>query len=247
MRKCYASALESCGGGMSREHPVSHDITRQMSQVLVTGPRFLRPGETKQLPDGIKSWILCKKHNSVLSDLDAEASTFYRSTSAILDPRTDPIGPLMFNGLRLERWALKMMIGIVMAKIARPAEVDAPDWTPSLHWLRILFAKDPMPASWGLFMRVPVTPPPRTVARAVEQTTIVDSTGVPIGSDLEIAGVKFRIVMADPDEWDPCEGFILRRRPSAIRLISPEGEHRLAFGWGDETYVGGEVAMLVTR
>jgi hypothetical protein len=74
---CYLSHTNDCGGGMSREHYISETVLEQLSEpaVAIDGVFWLPPGERKVV--GINSLtanILCVRHNSALSALDAEAA-----------------------------------------------------------------------------------------------------------------------------------------------------------------------------
>jgi hypothetical protein len=83
---CYLSHTNDCDGGISGEHYISATVLEQLSEpaVAIDGVFWLPPGERKVV--GINSLtanILCVRHNSALSALDAEAGQFLRTIKRI--------------------------------------------------------------------------------------------------------------------------------------------------------------------
>src|SRR4051794_27298208 len=72
--RCYARTLEDCSTRISREHYLSATLLREIgSHPLLEGLSFLN-GESKRLSvDALASNMLCTRHNTALSPLDAEA------------------------------------------------------------------------------------------------------------------------------------------------------------------------------
>lgn len=83
---CYLGHTNDCAGGISREHYISEDVLEELSEpaVAIDGVFWLPPGERQIV--GINSLtanILCVRHNSALSPLDAEAGHFLRTVKRI--------------------------------------------------------------------------------------------------------------------------------------------------------------------
>lgn len=110
--KCWAATCGGCGEGPSREHLVS-DCLFPEGAVHVSGFDWCK-GETKSIGiNGLARQILCKTHNSALSETDSEAKKavglFHRSTPPTKD---DPLGDNHVDGHKFERWLLKTAINL---------------------------------------------------------------------------------------------------------------------------------------
>ena len=71
--ECYAHRVGGCEGKMSREHPLSDSVLRQIGDTIsIQGFPWLGQGERKNLPvSALAARMLCKGHNSKLSPLDS--------------------------------------------------------------------------------------------------------------------------------------------------------------------------------
>lgn len=249
--ECYAAVLESCSGPLTREHYISSAILEQMDELQLTGVRWQQAGETRRYkPKALVARILCEAHNNALSSLDAEASEFYRAVTDLIDakPTRTPSERRWFDGTLLERWALKAFLGTLVSKIALQEEQLPDGWTPPMRWLQLLFGLETFQAPWGLYSVVS-GPQPKEIARAVEHATIgrID-TKEPIGADMSIGGLRFRLVLADDEHWDPPpSGWRLRHRPSRFRIAHARGTDTLNLFWSDHTYEGGTITVNVGR
>ena len=79
-------------------------------------------GETKEMDfASLTSKILCDRHNSALSPLDAEAGKLFVALAEIDATLADAAPPApprdyLISGADLERWLLKVLLGICHAK-----------------------------------------------------------------------------------------------------------------------------------
>ena len=110
--KCWAAACNGCGEGPSVEHLVSKCLFPE-GVVHVSGFDWCK-GETKSIGiNGLQRQILCKTHNSALSETDSEAKKavglFQQSTLLTKD---DPLWNNNVDGRKLERWLLKTAINL---------------------------------------------------------------------------------------------------------------------------------------
>jgi hypothetical protein len=97
---CWAACLGDCDGGLTREHTVSKCIFPK-GAVTVKGLHWCRD---EPITIGISSLtrnILCKKHNSDLSDVDTYAKTAIETLVASMDLTT------LRNNLRQNHWTIK--------------------------------------------------------------------------------------------------------------------------------------------
>ena len=122
--------------------------------MTVSGMRAAR-GTSVSLPIPVLTAnILCTRHNERLSSLDALAADFFDSTQ-----RNPPTGTFVtnnghrlrtFSGPRLERWFLKLAIGLLASRNGTfPEQPDR--WRPPTNLVRVLFGHESMPTPQGLY------------------------------------------------------------------------------------------------
>jgi hypothetical protein len=78
---CWAGPLGNCGGGISREHYVSQCVFPDQS-IFVQGLDWCLNEPKEVRIESLTAKILCRNHNSALSELDSEAG---RAFSVIRD------------------------------------------------------------------------------------------------------------------------------------------------------------------
>ena len=69
--ECWAAPLGGCGGGISREHLVSKCVFPDQS-IFVRGLDWCLDEPKEVRIETLTAKILCKDHNSALSELDSE-------------------------------------------------------------------------------------------------------------------------------------------------------------------------------
>src|SRR5580692_4183711 len=126
---CYANELFNCSTDISREHYISKGLLIEMGgKPQIAGFSF-QPQDTLRRVgvEALTSHILCKRHNSCLSPLDSDAQRCLgalRTFDADLqDGRTPISDEVTINGTNLERWMLKVLIGMNHAKILESISV----------------------------------------------------------------------------------------------------------------------------
>jgi hypothetical protein len=78
--RCYATVLDDCGGGMSREHYISRSLLEIFTghTPIVTGFPWQRAGEQlRTTAANLATNVLCETHNNALSPLDERAGEFF--------------------------------------------------------------------------------------------------------------------------------------------------------------------------
>lgn len=145
---CYAAALEDCDGGpLTREHYISKNVLEQF------GGRFAIEGASWASaprwvsPSSLTGHILCQQHNNLLSDLDSQAGALHRILRAAHD--SDDAGDAQFDGEVLERWALKVLLGLLASGTLFGTE--GREMPIPLGWLRVLFGHAAVPVGCGFF------------------------------------------------------------------------------------------------
>ena len=116
---CWANCLGDCAEGMSGEHYISQSVFIH-ADINVQGFSWCK--EPKQIRlETLKKKILCKKHNSQLSDVDAAARASLesiRDAFMLFDARSKlrerrwSIKRFEVDMLKLERWSLKTLINL---------------------------------------------------------------------------------------------------------------------------------------
>lgn len=117
--RCYLRALNSCSDKISGEHMISRTVLESLGKdkVRVSGVPWMKAGEAKEI--GINSLVsncLCEAHNHALSPLDAAAGHFYRTLEDCLLDDNMVAGTHLFSGHDVERWLLKVTVGLAASK-----------------------------------------------------------------------------------------------------------------------------------
>ncbi len=145
---CWASILEDCARGASREHYISDGIFDGES-VTAVGLPWCRD---KPVTIGLKravAKVLCGKHNSALSEFDAEAAKLSRflATNVLDQPLTE--SAITLQGRLLEKWALKTFLNLGYIRglhREQPNRLESP-----LEIVRYIFHNAPVAEGIGLY------------------------------------------------------------------------------------------------
>ncbi|THD35081.1 MAG: hypothetical protein E7773_11510 [Sphingomonas sp.] len=117
-------STRDCSTQISGEHYISAAILAEFSELRTSGLPFFGDGETRVGRNALRSNILCTRHNSALSPLDQEG---HRALVAIRDGlnhvwrRSLSRKTLhsIISGEALELWAIKTLMGLLKADVAR--------------------------------------------------------------------------------------------------------------------------------
>lgn len=118
--KCWATCLGDCAEGMSGEHYISQSVFIH-ADIQVQGFSWCKDEPKQMRLETLKKRILCKKHNSQLSEVDAAAKASLisiRDAYALFNARGKlrerrwNIKRFEVDMLRLERWSLKTLINL---------------------------------------------------------------------------------------------------------------------------------------
>ena len=143
-RKCWAACLRNCDS-LSREHIFSRAVfsKSEKSSISVLGLANVPDGPVGK--DGVASRILCRLHNSQLSELDAEAGRLAQEihswnlgNSRRVDVRVD--------AKKFERWAMKTVVNHFASGIG-----DDKKWFPGPGLVKMIFGEAAVPHGVGLF------------------------------------------------------------------------------------------------
>lgn len=224
--RCYAGELGNCSAQISREHYFSRALLEAAGgRPEAAGFPFQEPGVIQGFGlEALTAKILCEAHNSELSSLDAEVTQFFRalreSDRDLRDGGSPTESELEVDGSLLERWMLKMMAGLVAAKL-----VSSTSLRPDAPWLAILFGREDWPEGWGLYMRTDGEPLHAFDGLEVMTLTVGDEIWC---ARVGIAGFMFQLCLGTP-EGDAAlvprpAGLVMGRSDSEVRK-------RIRFKW----------------
>jgi len=156
---CWAASLGNCGGGISREHYVSECLFPNQS-IFVQGLDWCLNKPKEIRIESLTAKILCRDHNTALSELDAAAGLAFDSMRDYAMTTTDrgrmPYvnwAPKQFSidGPKLERWYLKTLLNFSVDQqlIIGPGTHDAGTVPTSLA--RIAFGLEEFTDWRGLY------------------------------------------------------------------------------------------------
>jgi hypothetical protein len=115
----------NCSRAISGEHFISKTVLSILNptEVRIAGLAWIPKGETRDLPiEALRANVLCVRHNSAWSQLDAMAGRFFRALAELYDDlgrRTLSRKPIwhLFSGEELELWLLKTILGFFHAGV----------------------------------------------------------------------------------------------------------------------------------
>jgi hypothetical protein len=105
--------------------------------------------------------ILCTKHNTQLSDLDSAAAYAFRKMREFqTDMDASAVRPqsesATLDGSALERWILKLTLGLLAAQQLRNSALNRPILSVrqgyELRLLKVLFFSELWPCGWGMYL-----------------------------------------------------------------------------------------------
>ena len=238
--KCYARATADCSTDISGEHAIARGVLERMSggakNVEVGGLLWMQGNQAERI--GIKSLtanVLCSRHNSALSALDAEGIRFLEAFDRIRqefgEPKTSAISRVFaFDGHDIERWLLKMLCGLRAARsIDHPGNPKAP-WQPRSDWLDMLFGRATPAGTMGLYFVGQISQEV-VMQRRLEIGAVARPDGELLGAILEMYGYRFVLAMVDVTPGQP--GSLVEHgllRPSEL-IFTKGSTKRITFSW----------------
>lgn len=159
--KCWAHSLSECSQKISREHLFSASLFPNAKSVNVSGFPWCK-GETKNV--GLASMtakILCSKHNSLLSPLDAAAGNAFKvfddiailiQSRALEGSSKFKVRHFRINGILLERWLLKTLVNLCRnSEFLIGAEATVPGM-PDENLVRICYGLKRFEGKSGMYL-----------------------------------------------------------------------------------------------
>jgi len=146
--ECWASVLEDCANGASREHYISDGIFDGQSVTAVGLPWCRNEPETIGIRSAVAK-ILCGRHNSALSPFDAEAAklSHFLATNVLDQPLGE--STITLSGSAIEKWTLKTFFNLGYLRGLHREQPHRLD--PPAHLVRYLYRNAAVAEGVGLY------------------------------------------------------------------------------------------------
>lgn len=232
--KCYAKHLGRCNG-KSAEHYISKAILEVIGPFEIRGLPWLKQGESKVVSvNALTASVLCRYHNSLLSDFDSEAARFI-SHLKLIDSKETALEleqvpeKFIVDGLKLEKWFLKTFCAVTASGNYLVDGNGYGSLPISEYSVNLLFRNDPwkvgigLYAAWGnrdkvdAFKGISFDP---VTARSGTHATIV-------GLDVHFWGFPLRGLFAVYEKNHPLDGY----RPRGITFVNGPVTREIIFEW----------------
>jgi len=201
LRKCWAEPLGGCDDQISREHVVSANLWN--GGVLdVSGFPWCRH-EVKKVPVAkLTAKVLCRTHNSGLSDVDAAGGDLFeyiRRSGRLFKIRGEALVRKKWkvveyeaDGARLERWFLKTVINLGASRSAggKWAIDRTPLAKPPEAFVRAAFGEASLEPPLGLY-GVVSSREDFSFQERVEISTLLDNAGDVAAALIQFHGLRF--------------------------------------------------------
>lgn len=235
---------------MSRDHILSAAVLRSMSsgKVVLEGHDFSRVHAISS--DALQTKSLCRRHNSALGPLDAEAGRLFRAVHAV--ESSFAAGSFtqnlhFFAGLDIERWLAKTMVNVFRAKLTR---VRAETHCMPAHVSELFDGM--MSSPFGLYVPVPrnAAPPVAMQIAPLTRIGLITSGTTVAGLAINLAGLELRLVVAGTEHDLALFQAEHELRPKFLNFHDGRSVVSIAFAWpggsGNEIWLSrGSASMPV--
>jgi hypothetical protein len=221
-QKCYANGDHNCSTKITGEHFISQGLLKQIElnkTAKISGLRWQEPNTFNIVPlKSLASNILCDRHNSALSALDAaitNLSDAIRRCDSAFKPSNGKIELVdeVMCGEDIERWFLKSVIGAVCSGSMSPAFLKS-------ECLDVLYGRVPWPEGWGLYVENLSGSTVYHSDSFLFEIRFNPETLVVLAFVVIVRGLTFTLVLGRPDNPDSFGLF----RPDA--LVFRKGIHK---------------------
>jgi hypothetical protein len=172
--------------------------------------------------------ILCQHHNSLLSGIDEEMGKFIAAFTIIDRACRDQERSALkyvIDGLHVERWLLKTMIGLVESSQIKPRSGGV--FSYKERCLRLLCdVKHRWPLGWGIYFPEP--------AEAIHHSSSFElrpmsnpANGELLALEVKLNGFPMKLAMGKPNSPKTFGAW----RPAKITLDSGVASHEIDFVW----------------
>ena len=223
-----------CDGGLSREHYVSRALLEGLD-LKVRGLPWQREEVARVSRDSLVAKILCRRHNTALSPLDAGAQAYFlaferarlHASRQSLSTRNEHY---LISGDALELWAMKTLASLYASRIEfKTPEHRFRDFEPSMEQL-VAELSSPRPKR-VMQLSIPIDRSghePKIGRRAVSIGPLVVDPPHLDGLIVRMHGLGLLFRFGDGARREDESELV---RPDIIDLHGPERTSRIYLGW----------------
>ena len=203
--ECWAAAIGGCTGKASREHLVTDGLWTG-PDIEVVGLPWCRTTPVRVGRASIVSKILCRAHNSALSDVDSAAIKTFRTLREAAELQETrrrsyfpPLVPICFGveGALLERWFLKTAINL---SLVQQGEVNwfggLPGRTPPRVLVEAAFGGPTLTGGAGLYAAATIGET-GVVNESVHFAPLFDASDAFPGAIFSFCGMRFLLSLRE--------------------------------------------------
>ncbi len=237
---CYLRHTNNCSKRLNREHYISKAVLEITKTFGLRGLPWQDPNEEvfNYGMESLASRILCERHNSALSPLDAMAARTYRILMQIRDELARPTQYdrgrwFIASGEALELWTIKTLCGMFHAKVAstqgRRRLIE--DHEINVNTFQRAIERNQLPENCGMWMR----------SRIGEVQGYFEFAPLTFASNQErrVIGIRSKVFLIDFDTIiDPIGVGLVDQtrkqqifRPWLLKFSNKWRTHRLLLTW----------------
>jgi hypothetical protein len=238
MDRCYARHLGGCGGGISGEHFISKALLKRIEAagggVYVSGFPWLKdaPGRKRVGIGSLVANVLCRDHNSRLSDLDATGNQLVEMIEQS-HGKERGFALRSVDGENFERFLLKVLCGILASRATRSGPgPEVIEMDPPAEWVDILFGRSDFPLRAGLYLPVELNDVWREEPNAYAIAPLLMNDSGVAGVQAVLRNRPFVVMLVNPGpRFDGALPPKSMWRPRQIRNLYPGGRDIIQFNW----------------
>lgn len=189
--KCYAYGLHSCSKQMSREHYISKSILKKFGKIETSGIPWVKNASELPAENLFITNKLCENHNKHLSEIDKKFSQFFDHAEIL---HKVPNISFSIDGQILERWLLKLILGLESTGNLRSLEISSSE---RMHFLRCLFGFEELDGERGLYVHYRVSDKIK-IERDITFQILENNTKI-AGIYISICGLRFYLTLHSMD------------------------------------------------
>lgn len=231
---CWASELGDCDAKITGEHVISRSVTSP--SIRVSGLPWTGDTPRQISAASFTANVLCRRHNSELSPVDAAAAEASSQLRGLFDAPAP--AKLLINGLLLERWVLKTAINAYYGQKMPFGPGGTPIERPPKWLVQVAFGRIPWPAGLGLLICT-FDQKFQVIEQSVELSPVFSASGSIVGTLCVFLGLRMLELWgpAPPDRLGKTAEKALKDSRCHFHLPdlhfdSPNGVTTVAFDWG---------------
>jgi hypothetical protein len=235
--RCYLRGTENCSEKISGEHYISANVLEQLGDsITISGAPWHSPGQTQTLTiNNLTAKILCERHNSALSPLDAEAGIFFkvlRSTFEDLERASSSrkLNLHLVSGTMLELWMLKAACGIYFSIASHNGTRLSETHTIDLAKVEQAFFASDWDARGGLYLKSIIGSAMQTAWSVVVSPLSNNDKKRNGGVRISLLGFELDLLF-DTTDTNPGPWNGITHRPSELSFENKGRKHYIILTW----------------